>query len=97
MRRFDNPSISELEWIRASTNLNQYTRMTRSPKIQKTILFLAVNPKDTGRLRLDQEVRDIQRAMLGKVGNCAIHGEEHSSATCGALMVGRSGNQTVRR
>lgn len=34
--------------------------MASSPQ---TILFLASNPKDTGRLRLDQEVRDISEGL----------------------------------
>jgi hypothetical protein len=29
----------------------------------QTILFLAANPKDTGRLRLDQELRDIAEGL----------------------------------
>ena len=36
--------------------------MMHSPPIRK-ILFLAANPKDTGRLRLDEEVRDIQEGL----------------------------------
>ena len=37
--------------------------MTQSPETQKTILFLAANPKETGRLRLDQELRDIAEGL----------------------------------
>jgi tetratricopeptide (TPR) repeat protein len=37
--------------------------MSSSHPDTQTILFLAVNPKDTGRLRLDQELRDIAEGL----------------------------------
>lgn len=37
--------------------------MNRSLDTPQTILFLAANPKDTGRLRLDQELRDIAEGL----------------------------------
>jgi|GEM_PF-6277658 len=37
--------------------------MSPSNPNQQTILFLAANPKDTGRLRLDQELRDIAEGL----------------------------------
>ncbi|MBI4781752.1 MAG: TIR domain-containing protein [Oscillatoriophycideae cyanobacterium NC_groundwater_1537_Pr4_S-0.65um_50_18] len=37
--------------------------MPASPADLQTILFLAANPKDTGRLRVDQELRDIDEGL----------------------------------
>ena len=37
--------------------------MVSSNAAPQTILFLAANPKDTGRLRLDQELRDIAEGL----------------------------------
>jgi hypothetical protein len=37
--------------------------MSLSSPTSQTILFLAANPKDTGRLRLDQELRDIAEGL----------------------------------
>lgn len=37
--------------------------MTSSSPVQQTILFLAANPKATGWLRLDQELRDIAEGL----------------------------------
>ena len=37
--------------------------MSASNADQQTILFLAANPKDTGRLRVDQELRDIDEGL----------------------------------
>jgi hypothetical protein len=37
--------------------------MSSFSKDPKTILFIAANPKDTGRLRLDQELRDIAEGL----------------------------------
>lgn len=39
----------------------------------RNILFLAANPKDTGWLRLDEEVRDIQEGLRLSPGRSSIH------------------------
>ena len=54
-----------LELLSAAKNQKSAVPQPVGSRIEKTkILFVAANPKDSGRLRLDQEFRDIEEGLL---------------------------------
>jgi hypothetical protein len=56
------PLATSNQPISGDTTVQTKPNVSSHPTMQ-TILFLAANPKDTGRLRLDQELRDIAEGL----------------------------------
>jgi hypothetical protein len=61
LEAFSNLARSSCDPVGGSESMNQKAAGIGSPA--KTILFLGVNPKDSRRLRLDEEVRKIEQGL----------------------------------
>jgi hypothetical protein len=77
---FSRPNISKILFPSYSTaNMINDVSMTTSPITSQTILFLAANPKGTGLLRLDQELRDIKEGLQRSQQRDLINLEQRSA------------------